>query len=346
MAQAIRLCPDLVRAPVPGKLLQEKSRAIRTVLQQFTPIVQAASVDEFYLDMTGTDELYGGEPLAQIALRIRAAVLEQTEIAVSIGGGSSKFIAKIAAKFAKPHRADTNGVHIVPPGDEMAFLSRHSLAAIPGVGPRLQEKLAQLDLRDVKDALALDQETLVSWLGDRTGRWLFNRIRGIDSSPVVSRAHAKSMSHERTFSSDLYHDEDLIRELTRLAGRVAADMRAKHRRARTVTVKLRDADFTTRQASKTLRHPVESDQTISHTARQLLAKLRSDRRTGARLLGVALSHFEGETPADAQLSLFEKPDQSAADRDRDVRLTSAVDQINTLFGRERIVRGSTVKPSQ
>ena len=232
------------------------------------------------------------------------------------------------------------------PGDEASFLSQQRLADIPGVGPRLQERLATHDLRDVKDALALDEEVLVSWLGDRTGRWLFRRMLGIDTSPVVSRTRAKSMSHEETFASDLYHDSDLDRELTRLASRVAAELRSKNRLARTVTVKLRDADFTTRQASQTLKEPVDSDQPIAKTARQLLHKLRKSRRTAARLLGVALSNFDDETVKNDQLSLFENPEESTFERERDRQLTSAVDRINTRFGHERIVRGSTVNPSR
>ncbi|UCD25605.1 MAG: DNA polymerase IV [Gemmatimonadota bacterium] len=345
MAQALRLCPQLVRTPVPGKACREKSRAIRATLEQFTPIVQAASIDEFYLDMTGTDELYAGETLRGIAQRIRAAVLQETGIAVSIGGGSSKFIAKLAAKHAKPHRRSANGVHIVPPGDEREFLAQQKLADIPGIGPRLQERLARHDLRDVRQIMVLDEETLVSNFGDRTGKWLFRRVRGIDTSSVVTHTRAKSMSHEQTFAADLYHDRDLDQRLTRLASRVAAELRSKNRMARTVTVKLRDADFTTRQASKTLKQPVDSDQSIASTARQLLRKLRDARRTGARLLGVAVSHFDDEREQQDQLSLFENPEESASVNERDRRLTSAVDSINTRFGTERIVRGSTVNPN-
>jgi DNA polymerase-4 len=345
MAQALRLCPQLVRAAVPGKACRERSRAIRATLEQFTPIVEAASIDEFYLDMTGTDELYAGESLTEIAQRIRTTVLKETDIAVSIGGGSSKFIAKLAAKHAKPHRHGADGVHVVPPGNETDFLTQQKLADIPGIGPRLQERLAQHDLRDVKQVMALDETTLVSNFGDRTGRWLFRRVRGIDTSSVVSRARAKSMSHEQTFATDLYHDSDLDQRLVRLVSRVAAELRSKNRKARTVTVKLRDADFMTRQASTTLRQPVDSDQPIANTARQLLRKLRDVRRTGARLLGVAVSNFDDEHTQEDQLLLFENPEESGSELERDRRLTSAVDNINTRFGAERIVRGSTVNPS-
>jgi DNA polymerase-4 len=346
MAQALRLCPQLVRAPVPRSACSEKSRQIRTVLERFTPLVQPASIDEFYLDMTGTDELYGGEPLAVTAERIRSAVLEETRVAVSIGGGTSKFIAKLAAKQAKPHRGCETGVMVVPPGAEGAFLAQRELAEIPGIGPRLQERLAHHGLRYVKDALALEEDVLVSWLGNSTGKWLHRRIRGIDTSPVVRHSAAKSMSHEETFAADLHEDGDLERELTRLASRLAADLRSRNLRGRTVTVKLRDADFTTRQASYTLELPVDSDRPINTIARQLLRKLREQRRSGARLVGVAVSNLCDRDTPDGQLSLFRAGDGPDAKQQRDRQLTRAVDQINARFGRERIVRASTVDPAE
>ena len=342
MAQALRLCPQLVCAPVSGRACREKSRAIRTVLQRFTPVVEPASIDEFYLDLSGTDELYTGESLAVTAGHIRDAVIADTGIAVSIGGGTSKFIAKLAAKQAKPHRDCTSGVKVIPPGDEATFLAERELSDIPGIGPRFQERLAQRGLHSVRDALELEEGTLISWLGDRTGQWLHRRLRGIDSAPVMSHIGAKSMSHEETFAVDLHGDADLERELIRLATRLAADLRSKNRQARTVSVKLRDADFVTRQASHSLKRPVDSDRPITNVARQLLHKLRAARRTGARLLGVALSNLSERQASGGQLHLFESPEEPAAEVERDHQLARAVDEINTRFGRERIVPGSIV----
>jgi DNA polymerase-4 len=342
MSQAMRLCPNAVRVGVPGKECRQKSREIRTVLQRFTPVVEAASIDEFYLDMTGTDQLYGGEPLETTAGRIRDAVLTETGVAVSIGCGSSKLIAKLAAKQAKPHRGTSNGVKVVPAGQELAFLAGLQLADIPGIGPRLQEKLAERGLTTISEALDLPEGALTGWLGDRAGRWLYRRIRGLDAAPVSPHAPAKSMSHEETFPVDIESDVDLNRELLRLSGRVAADLRGRNLKARTVTVKLRDTDFTTRQASRTLARPVDSDRPIGTAARRLLAQLRRDRRVPARLLGVALSNLG---PSDAeldQLSLFEESDESERDR----QLSRVVDDINARFGRDHILRGNTMGPHQ
>jgi len=342
MSQALRLCPDAVRVGVPGKACREKSREIRTVLERFTPVVEAASIDEFYLDMTGTHRLYGGEPLDTTARRIRRAVLSETGVAVSIGGGSSRLLAKLAAKQAKPHRGGSNGVKVVPVGQEEAFLAGLKLADLPGVGPRLQERLAERGLTTISEALDLPEGALSNWLGARTGRWLYRRIRGLDTTPVTPNASAKSMSHEETFPLDIESDDELNRELLRLSGRVAAEVRGKNLKARTVTVKLRDGDFTTRQASYTLVKPVDSDRPIGTTARRLLGKLRRDRRVPARLLGVALSNFAPRAAELEQLSLFGDGEESERDR----RLSRVVDDINTRFGRDHILRGSTVAPQQ
>jgi DNA polymerase-4 len=342
MAQAIRLCPQAERVGVPGKACRQKSREIRTVLQQFSPVVEAASIDEFYLDMTGTDQLYGEERLEETAAGIRDAVLAETGIALSIGGGSSKLVAKLAAKQAKPHRTGSTGVLVIPAGQELAFLAGLQLADIPGIGPRLQEKLAQRGLTGIADALDLSERALEDWLGDRTGRWLYRRIRGIDTATVNPHAPAKSMSHEETFPADIESDAELTRELLRLVTRVAAELRGKGLRARTITVKLRDADFTTRQASQTLAKPVDSDRPIGASARRLLQKLRRNRRMPARLLGVALSNLGQPGETLDQLSLFGEADESVRDR----QLSSAVDAINTRFGRDHIIRGNTVDPQQ
>jgi len=340
MAQALRLCPNAVCIPVPGQACKEKSQAIRRVLERLTPIVEPASIDEFYVDLTGTERLYRHAPLAETAAEIRMAVLTETGIAVSIGGGTSRLVAKLAAKRAKPHHGCTTGVVVVDPGEEQDFLAGLQIADIPGVGPRFQERLAERGLRSVRDALVLSESDLTNWFGERGGRWIYRKIRAIDTAPVGRRGVAKSMSHEHTFASDLHDDRELDIELQRLAMRVAADLRLKERKARTITVKIRDADFTTRQASKTLTTAVASDKPIGETARALMKKLRKKRRTGVRLLGVAASKLE----ADLQLSLLSSAAESGPESEREVPLLRAVDNINERFGKQRIFRASTVDP--
>ncbi len=339
-AQALRLCPAAVSVPVPRDACVTKSREIRRVLEQFTPVVEAASIDEFYLDLSGTDQLYGGEPLDRIATQIRDAVLDTTGIEVSVGGGSSRLIAKLASRWAKPHGRGSHGVHIVPAGEEAAFMAELDLAAIPGIGPRFQERLAARGLRRVSDAVPLDEATLVSWFGEGSGRWLYRRVRGLDARPVTPRVRSQSLSHETTFAADIDDDGQLDQILVSLVAAVGADLRSKGIRARTLTVKLRDGDFTTRQASRTLPEAVCADDALARTARSLLERLRTRRRVPARLLGVAASQLRrsGET----QLSLFDTAEITGLETRRDRAIARAVDTINREYGRRRIVRGSQI----
>ncbi len=340
--QALRLCPNAVNVPVPRDMLSQKSREIRAALQDFSPVVEPASIDEFYIDLTGTERLYS-ESLADTASRIRQRVLEKTKLSVSIGGGTSRLIAKLATEEAKrrPDR-ELSGVYIVPPGDEAAFVSGLNLAHIPMIGPKFQERLAKYGLHTVRDALPYDIDILQGWFGKRTARWLYNRIRGIDSGIIDAHVRSKSISHEETFFDDLTEDDDLNRELLRLSVRVAADMRRQGFRTRTVTVKIRDSDFKTRQAGHTFPEPVSADRPILKTAQRLLGKLRRTRRTSARLLGVALSQLVKERDL-AQLSLFEQSSKGDLETNHDRAVAKLVDTINVKFGRSGIRRGSEVR---
>jgi len=303
-ATALRLCPDATVVGVPRRACSDRSKAIVRVLENFTPVVEPASIDEMYLDMTGTEGLYGGEPLATTAASIRQAVLDETEIAVSIGGGTRRLVAKLAAKRAKPHHTpEAGGVYIVAPGEEGAFLETFQLAEIPGIGPRFQERLAALGLVSVTDALKHETRTLQQWLGERTGRWLYRRIRGIDSTPVEQRERAKSLSRDETFAVDLDDDRDLVRELLRLADRASGDLRRHRWAARTITVKIRDRDFKTRQKS---------------------------------LTRVSLSNLTAQEDVD-QLSLFE---EEGAETGRDRALARAIDRVREKYGRGSLGRGS------
>lgn len=336
MARALRLCPEAVVVPVPWEACAAKSREIRLTLERYAPVVEQASQDEFYLDLSGTEKLYGNETLEQTARRIGAAVALAAGLTVSIGGGTTKLVAKIAAGVAKPGPdRPGDGVHIVPPGGEETFLRRFALADLPMVGPRAQERLAKLGWRSVTDVQRQDLRTLVARLGEREGEWLWERVRGIDRSPVAPWSEPKSISRDTTFATDLERDDDLLRELAQQVDRATADLRGEGLVARTVTVKLRDADFTTRQAGKTLPAPVITDRAVFAVARELLARLRAKRRMPARLIGVALSQLERPGAA-AQLALLETERTGETERDR--TLARAMDRVREKFGPDALGR--------
>ena len=337
ISRAIRLCPQAMCVPVPRRACSRKSREIAGVLERFAPLVECASIDEWYLDLSGTEALYHGAPLAVIAERVRAAVTDATGLTVSVGAGTTKLVAKLAVEVAKPKPGSgATGVHVVEPGDEERFLARFRLEDIPLVGPRFRERLERLGMRTVLDVLAYDLPTLQRWLGDREGSWLFDRVRGIDGSGVEPRDSPKSISREETFEQDQTTDESLEEELLRLTVRAASDLRSQGLRTRTVSVKLRDADFTTRQASRTLPEAVVADRVLFETARELLRRLRRSRRTPARLLGIALSSLvDGDAPG--QLPLFDDPASASTETARDRALAEAVDRLRSKFGRDVIV---------
>ncbi len=330
-AQALRLCPEATVVPVPRSACVARSRSVRAVLEELSPVVQPASIDEFYLDLSGTERLFHGESFEQTAWRIRNEVLGRTAISVSIGGGTRRVIAKLAAGHAKPA-----GVHIVVPGAEQDFLRTLDLADLPGVGPSLVDALRARGLVTVQDALGVQLEWLEEWLGKRRGLWLHRRIRGIDESDVDPAERRKSISSERTFFQDLDRDADLERRLLELSVSVASSLRRKGLRARTVTVKLRDRDFRTRTRSLTVPEAIESDSAVYEVARRLLVDLRRERRTPARLLGVGLTGLAGRSQPH-QLGLFSEPVAGETERDREI--SRAVDRVRERFGRDAVQRG-------
>ena len=338
ISRALRLCPDAMCVPVPRGACSTKSREIAAVLRRFAPVVECASIDEWYLDLTGTDGVYPGRSLADVAASTRDAVREETGLSVSFGGGTSRLVAKLAVELAKPKPdRPASGVFVVSDGAEAEFMQRFDLADLPGVGPKFRERLDQLGLRTVRDLLTRDAAALTRLIGEREAEWLSRRARGMDESEVSERDVPKRMSHENTCERDHETDEQLDRELLRLVTRLASDLREHDLAARTVTVRLRDADFKTRQASQTLPEPVIADRVIYATARQLLARLRRQRRVSARLLGVALSSLDVPDHA-SQLSLFETPSASL-ETARDRALVGAVDRLRAKFGDGVIVPG-------
>ena len=335
-AQALRLCPEAMVVGVPRGVVSERSRQVREALKDLAPVVQAASIDEFYLDLTGTERLFAPESLTQTAWRIRDAVLDRTEISVSLGGGTRRLIAKLAATRAKPA-----GVHVVQAGHEQAFLNDLDLTDLPGVGPSLVEALRKRGLVKVRDAMELQPEWLERWFGRRRGVWLHARIRGIDHSEVDPADRRKSISSERTFFNDLDHDEDLERQLLELSRSVASTLRRKGFRARTITVKIRDHDFNTRQHSRTVPEAVESTAAIYEAARGLFAELRLLRRVPARLLGVGLTGLVGVDDG-PQLGLFEEI--SGAEREKDRSVSRAMDELEERFGRDVVRPARVIEP--
>jgi len=340
IARALRLCPDAMCVPVPMKECVKRSAEIRQLLHRFAPIVEGASIDEWYLDLTGTEGVYHHEPLAATAERIRGGVREATGLTLSIGGGTNKLIAKMAVARAKP-----DGVLIVEPGGEEAFVRSCTLAEIPLVGPKFQARLAARGLVTVEDVFLYDSATLrrTGGLSAREATWLWNRVHGVDEAGVAHREVNRGLSRDETFAKDLHEDEDIERELLRLVTRAAGDLRGGGLTARTVTVRLRDWDFRTRSAQRTMAEPVVSDRVILRVARELLVTLRKARRVPARLVGVRLSGLAAPQAED-QFAFFRGASPDETERDRG--LAQAIDRVRGKFGQKSIVPGGIAEGEQ
>lgn len=338
-ARARRLCPEAVVVPAPRRACVERSREVRRVLSEHAPVVQSASIDEFYLDLTGTERMLHGEDLAGTADRIRRAVKVHAGVTVSVGGGTQRVVAKMAVGEAKP-----DGVHVVPPGQEAAFMLRFGLKDLPGIGPAFLAHLGRRGLRDVADAAAVEREWLVRWFGEGRGRWLWERVRGIDPSEVDARERRKSISSERTFFADVREDDVLERRLLQLCCSVGRQLRAKELRARTVTVKVRDHDFTTRQAGATQPEGMETDRGLFVAAVPLLHELRDRRRTGVRLVGVAAANLVRQSEG-MQAEMFELEAGPAGRRetDKDRDAAHAADRIRNRWGQGALAPASTLE---
>lgn len=345
-AMAMRRCPEALVVPVPGDAVREASRAIHAVLGAFAPLYEPRSVDEGALDLTGCEALYGGETLEATAHRVRDAVRAQTGYSVTVAGATNVYVAKMATDLAKPRAngAGGTGVYVVPPGEEAAFMRRFALGDLIGIGPSTLKRLHQVGLRTVEDVLPLPVRDLTTIFGPRGGRWLWERVRGIDHGRVTPPGPPKSCSREDTFAEDVFDDATLIRELTRLVTRVVTDLREEGMRCRTVTAKIRDIDWTTRQRSRTVREPIETETAIRPIALELLRQLRRERRVGARLVGVTLGNLSGQPDA-LQLALpgllgaAGRPAEPPPESSRDRALADAMDVVRARYGADGVRQG-------
>lgn len=319
-ATALKLCPQATVARVPGSMIRQKNRELAAVLQDWSPIAPMASVDEAYLDMTGTEELYHHEPLDATARRIQADVKQRTGLDVSIGGGTNRLVAKLATARAKP-----GGVYIVPPGGEDAFVGELELSDLIGVGPSFQAALRSRGVTTMSALRALDVETLASWWGEDRARWLWRRCRGIDDAPVRSHDSSKSVSSETTFRRDISDDRELEEQLLGQVVDAAGSLRRHGLFARTITVKVRDPEFHDRSRSRTLDEGVQTDRVIFSVARELLRDLRRKRAGRVRLIGVGLSNLR-DANEDEQGRFLELAPALELERDR--ALARVIDRIN------------------
>jgi DNA polymerase-4 len=301
-AQARRRCPHAVFLPGRHARYAEISTQIHAVFERYTPLVEGISLDEAFLDVTGSERLFG--PAVTIAARIRGQIATELHLACSVGVAPVKFLAKLASEAAKP-RATGNGIDpgagvvVVEPGEELRFLHPLPIESLCGVGPATGARLHRLGITTIGELAAVPSGALEAALGQAHGSQLARLARGIDDRHVEPNRELKSVSHEETYPVDLYAPDDLERELLRMAEAVAARTRRARLLGRTVTVKVRFGDYVTRTRSRTFRAGVCDGRSIAETAHDLLDGV--DLYTGVRLLGVGLSNLVSHDERDPTL---------------------------------------------
>ena len=323
-AQALRLCPQAVLVSGHRDRYAEMSDRVMAILGDYTPLVEPISIDEAFLDVTGTEAHYG--PPAQLAHTLQDRIERELRLSASLGVAANKLVAKIASDYRKPH-----GITVVPPGEEAAFLAPLPIRRLWGVGE-------------------VTAASWRSWASRRSAIWRVSRSkncalalahtargcgapRGIDDSPVTPEHEEKSLSREETFAQDSSDPTLLRRELLRLSESVASRLRRHGLAARTIGLKLRYADFTTLTRQATLAEPTDSGPVIYA---QVLALFEAawDRRRAVRLVGVGASNLEQPV---RQLRLFEQEDR------RQAQLDAALDRIRGRFGNDAIQRASLLE---
>jgi DNA polymerase IV len=319
ISQAFKLCPQGVYLPVAMEKYARVSSQVMEILGRFSDLVEPVSIDEAFLDVTGSRRALGdGETIAR---RLKSDIQRETALTASVGVAGSKLVAKVASDMRKP-----DGLVVVPPGGEAAFLAPLPVRRLWGVGPKLEESLAKLGVRTIGELAALPPERLERRFGSH-GHDLLALARGLDDRPVVADAgEAKSMGQEHTYESDTADLGRLRRTLLDLADGVAQRLRHHGVRARTITLKYRDETFTTATRAETLAAPVDSGNDLFRTAWGLFEGVHGQRKV--RLLGIYASGFG---PAAGQLGLFPSA-ASPADRLRDT--------LEARFGTHAVTRAS------
>jgi DNA polymerase IV len=322
MARARRLCPHATVIPPRHRLYGAVSKEVMAIFQAVTPFVQPLSLDEAFLDVSGAIRLLGSP--AAIGRRIRADVAQQQQITCSVGVAPNKFLAKLASVHCKP-----DGLLVIPADRVLEFLHPLPVSALWGVGERTGQTLARLGLRTVGDIASTPVRALEAEFGPATAAHLSALASGRDSRSVETSVREKSVGAEETFAVDVADPEVIRRELLRLSRRTARALRASGCAARTVTVKLRKADFRTITRSRTLPEPTDVTQRIYDTACALYESSGLSGQARLRLVGVRASGLLPAAAASTQLALGDRPSSWQA-------AETAMDRITGRFGADAV----------
>lgn len=327
ISQAYRLCPQAVYLPVRMVRYQEVSGRILAIFRRYTDVVEPVSIDEAFLDLAGSTQLFG--PVEDIARRIKREILQQERLIASVGVAPNKFLAKLASDLSKP-----DGFLVLQALEVEAFLRDLSVSRLWGVGRKSTRQLEALGLRTIGQVARWPQEQLTKRFGS-LGTHIWRLAHGLDDRPVTPHRQPKSVGAETTFSEDTDDSEVLRRTLLELAEKVGQRLRAHGYVAAKVTLKYRDAEFVTLSRTQTLAEPTAVAIDLYHAASGLLSRIPGAMRK-VRLLGIAASEFA--LVGQQQLSLFSDAAQRRLQAER------AEDAIKARFGSRAITRAALLDP--
>jgi len=327
ISRAWKLCPEGAYVRPRMERYVEVSHEVMEVLRRFTNLVEPLSIDEAFLDVTGSTTLFGA-PI-QIARAVKKQIREATGLTASAGVAPNKFLAKIASDLKKP-----DGLVVVDPDGVQAFLDDLPISRLWGVGPKTEVRLREMGLHTIGAVRARRQEDLTQALGNNMGAHLHQLAMGSDDRPVVPNWEPKSISNETTFEEDTRDRELLVKTIRRLAESVGRRLRRDNYRARKVTLKVRLEPFETHTRQVSVKRPVDTDEEIIRLALSLFDQFSLERRI--RLIGVGTGDIvrPGEEPM--QLGLFDEPRKDSV-------IDRTVDAIRDRFGEDLIQRGGTRK---
>jgi len=333
MAQAVRICPELLMVHGQHSEYAAMSRQVRAVFDDLTPLVEPISIDEAFLDVSDLPE-----PAEKIARSLQARIDRELHLPSSLGVATNKLVAKIANNIGKArHRKPTppRAILVVPPGQEQAFLDPLPIKELWGVGPKTEEKLKRMGFQTIGDIARAEEKVLTTQFG-KHGRDLWRRAQGRDTRAVeYAHASAKSISQETTFPKDIADGDYLRQTLASLAENVAYRLRQQGLCASTVRIKVRWSDFSTPTRQLTLSQPTDADGVITQAACTLFEALWDGRPV--RLLGVGTSNL---TPCMHQMSLWETPSE------KERRLLAAMDELRERYGEKVVRKGRSLGKSE